>query len=161
MPVLETKNFGRISYAAESVIEFPCGLPGFEQLHSFAAVHFDESAPLVFLQSLENAGVSFICLPVLAIDPEYRVEIAPEDLQCIGLPVSTEPRIGEDVLCLAVLTVRKNGPTANLLAPVVVNLRNRKAVQAVVLTPGSSHQHVLLPDDAVDPEPSCEAALCS
>jgi len=45
------------------------------------------------------------------------------------------------VLCLAVLSIRENGPTANLLAPVVINLSNGKGVQAVAVSSGYSHQH--------------------
>ena len=48
-----------------------------------------------------------------------------------GFPLTRQPRIGEDVLCLTVLSIRETGPTANLLAPMVVNLHNRKAVQAM------------------------------
>ena len=30
MPVMETKNFGKISFEPESELEFPSGLPGFD-----------------------------------------------------------------------------------------------------------------------------------
>ena len=52
------------------------------------------------------------------------------------------------MLCLTVLSVRETGPTANLLAPIVVNLRNRKAVQAVAAESDYSHQHALMPEEA-------------
>jgi flagellar assembly factor FliW len=51
--------------------------------------------------------------------------------------------IGREALCLVVLSMREGGPTANLLGPVLINLRNRKAVQAVSMAPGYSHQHAL------------------
>jgi flagellar assembly factor FliW len=66
-----------------------------------------------------------------------------EDIRLLGL--WRAPRIGEDVLCLAVLSIRPEGPTANLLAPVVVNLRNRLAVQAVAPDSEYSHRHPLPP----------------
>jgi len=53
------------------------------------------------------------------------------------------------VLCLAVLSFRPTGPTANLLAPVVVNVANLKAVQAVMADSGYSHQHALAAQEAV------------
>ena len=65
-----------------------------------------------------------------------------------NLSPARQPRIGDDVLCLTVLTVRETGPTANLLAPIVVNLRNRKAVQAVAPESDYSHQYELMPDEA-------------
>jgi flagellar assembly factor FliW len=47
-----------------------------------------------------------------------------------------------------VLSIRETGPTANLLAPIVVNLRNRRAVQAVAAESDYSHQHALMPEEA-------------
>lgn len=160
MPVFETKNLGRISYTPEAVVEFPRGLPGFESQRRFAVVQFADSVPLVFLQSLENAGLSFICLPVLAVDPQYRLEIGVEDLAGLGLPESVQPRIGEDVLCLAVLTLKSSGPTANLLAPIVINLHNRTAMQPVMPEAGYSHQHELLPAEQKMEGQALEIAAC-
>jgi flagellar assembly factor FliW len=47
-----------------------------------------------------------------------------------------------------VLSFQKSGPTANLLAPVVVDLNNHKAVQAVAMESDYSHQHALFPQEA-------------
>src|SRR6478609_12065454 len=131
MPVMETKNFGRLSFESESELEFPSGLPGFESRKRFVAVRFVESDPLVYLQSLEDPGLCFITMPVLAVDPKYRLRVNDDDLGDIGLPGARQPRIGEDVFCLTVLSIREAGPTANLLAPIVINLKTRRAVQAI------------------------------
>jgi flagellar assembly factor FliW len=61
----------------------------------------------------------------------------------IGLRPGSPPRIGDEVLCLTVISIREDGPTANLLAPVVVNLRNRESVQAVAPSSRYSHRHPL------------------
>ena len=143
MPILNTKNLGTISWYPESEIEFPCGLPGFEERRRFAAVHFNHTDPLIFLQSLEDAALCFITLPVRAVDADYRLTVSQEDLRLVGLPADRQPRIGKDVHCLAVLSLREAGPTANMLAPVVINLKNLKAVQAVAQEGGYSHQHIL------------------
>ena len=151
MPVLETTNFGPVSFAPESVFEFPRGLPGFEERRHFVPVQTPQTAPMVFLQSLEDPSLCFITLPVLALDPRYHLQIVEEDLEVLEWLADQQPRIGKDVLCLAVLSVRETGSTANLLAPLVVNLANRKAVQAVAPASNYSHQH-----DLVAPE----AAVC-
>lgn len=53
------------------------------------------------------------------------------------------------LLCLAMVTaVEDLPPTANLLAPVVVNLDNGLAVQAVRSDSVYSHKHPLLPEGA-------------
>jgi flagellar assembly factor FliW len=148
MPVLPSHYFGSISFEAGSVIEFPRGLPGFEQQRRFLLVQIPPSAPVVFLQSTEDPSLCFPALPVQSVDPRYRLRMADEDLELVGLPTHCQPRLGDDVLCLAVLAFRETGPTANLLAPVVVNLSNQRAVQALDLESGYSHQHALFPPEA-------------
>ena len=143
MPIVHSTSFGPVPYEPQAVIEFPRGLPGFDDRRRFVAVRFPESDPVILLQSLENPELCFITLPVLAVDPEYRLEISAEDLASIGLPPVHRPKIGEDVLCLAVVAIRESASTANLLAPVVVNLQNRKAVQAVAPASGYSHRYAL------------------
>ena len=148
MPVMDTKYFGKISFEPDSELEFPGGLPGFDSRRRFVAVRFAESDPLIYLQSLEDPDLCFITMPILAVDPLYKLKVSGEDLDQLGLPQARQPRIGEDVLCLTVLSVRETGPTANLLAPIVVNLRNRRAVQAVAPESEYSHQFALMPQEA-------------
>jgi flagellar assembly factor FliW len=153
MPLLETKHFGRVSYEAGAEMTFPCGLPGFENQRRFLALRFAQSDPLIYIQSLEDPALCFLTAPVLVVDKDYRLRLKPEDLETIGLAAGSEPRIGPDVLCLAVLSVREDAePTANLLAPLVVNPRSQLGVQALAPEPGYSHQHALFPQ---------EAAVCS
>ncbi|HEX3745568.1 MAG TPA: flagellar assembly protein FliW [Bryobacteraceae bacterium] len=147
MPETETANFGTISFAPESVFEFPHGLPGFEDRRRFLPVQHAGSAPIVFLQSMEDPSLCFTTLPIWVIDPQYRLHVTEQDLELLGFPPDRQPGIGADVLCLAVLSIRPAGATANLLAPVVVNLKNYKAVQAVSAESGYSHQHALFPEE--------------
>ena len=152
MPVLETKHFGKLSFEKDSELEFPQGLPGFDDRRRFVAVHFVENDPLIYLQSLEDPALCFITMPILAVDPQYRLKVSGADLSHLGLSSNRQPRIGDDVLCLSVLSLRETGPTANLLAPIVVNLRNRKAVQAVALESDYTHQFALMPQDELPQE---------
>src|SRR5215471_6522498 len=103
MPLLETRNFGPIRYEEDAALEFPRGLPGFEERRRFVALHFDDTDPLVYLQSLEDPGLCFLTMPVRAVDPSYRLQVEPEDTALIGLPPGP-PKIGRDMLCLAVLS---------------------------------------------------------
>ena len=83
--------------------------------------------------------------PVAAIDADYCLEVSGEDLRILGLDEAQQPKSGQEVLCLALLCAPENGQlTANLLAPVVVNLRTRVAVQAVRTDSRYSHRHPIL-----------------
>ena len=74
---------------------------------------------------------------------------AREDLARLALAPEQQLRIGKEVACLAVLTLLESGPTANRLAPIVINIANLKALQAIVQEFGYSHQHVLPPAEAI------------
>ena len=148
MPAFETQQLGTILYDQEAVFEFPRGLPGFDHLRRFAAVHLPKTDPLVYLQSLEDPAVCFLTAPVTAIFPDYRLEACAEDLELVGLAAARQPTLGRDALCLAVVSLRESGPSANLLAPVVVNLRNRQAVQAVSQRGDYSHRYALASEEA-------------
>ena len=145
MPVLKTENFGQIVYEQDAVFEFPAGLPGFEERRRFLLLRFEEHAPLVWLQSLEDADLCFMTLPVLVVDPNYAFTVAAEERAMLGFPTVCRLCIGKNVACLAILSIRESGPTANLLAPLVINLQNRKGVQAIGAGAGYSHRHGLLP----------------
>ncbi|MCU1232529.1 MAG: hypothetical protein JWP63_496 [Candidatus Solibacter sp.] len=149
MSNFETKYFGNIQFDEASVVVFPAGLPAFEEKRRFLALHFQPSAPLVYLQSLEAGELCFVTLPVGAIDPNYQLTMSDDDVERIGLARGRQPAIGSDVLCLAVLSIREGGPTANLLAPVVINLANRLAVQAVAQDVSYSHRHELIVQEAM------------
>jgi flagellar assembly factor FliW len=149
MPSFDTQSFGTVEYEGNSTVEFPQGLPGFEERRRFVALTFPDSKPLVFLQSLEDRSLCFVTLPVLSIDQHYRLEVCEEDLARLGLSPEQQPQIGKDVACISVLTLHESGPTANLLAPIVINLGNLKAVQAIAPESGYSHQHALLPAEVL------------
>ncbi len=145
MPILETKHFGPVAYEEGTELEFPCGMPGFESRRRFLALRFAHSDPVVYLQSMEVPELCFLTVPVLVVDREYRLDVCAEDLEAIGLDPGRQPRIGAEVLCLAVLSVREEGgTTANLLAPLVVNIALRRGVQALMPDSGYSHQHSLV-----------------
>ena len=150
MPECQTKFHGRIVYDENAVFHFPNGLLGFEEETTFLPVEQPLTRPILFLQSLIHADLCFITLPVLVVEPHYLLSIAAEDLNLLELPSGHVPGIGSEVLCLAILTIRPHQPTtANLLAPVVINLATRRAVQAVSVDVPYSHQHPFLsPEDA-------------
>ena len=132
MPRTETKYFGVIDFDAGSAIEFPAGLPGFDTRRHFLALEDVARSPVIFLQSLDEPQLCFLLLPVLAIDPSYRLHVSPDDLLVLELDPARQPEIGADVMCMAIVAIAGEGhPTANLLAPLVVNPATGRAVQAI------------------------------
>jgi flagellar assembly factor FliW len=144
MPELSTKYFGSIEYREEEVVQFPSGLPGFEEETQFLPIEPPVNAPLTFLQSVRRPGLCLLVLPMQGIDPDYQLAITREDLESLGLGTDRQPRIGEEIRCLAVILVAENGlVSANLLAPVIINPANRRGLQAIRVDSIYSHQHPL------------------
>ncbi len=144
MPQLQTKYFGTVSCDQNELFQFPLGLPAFEQEKSFAPLDLPGTEPLLFLQSTSRPDLCFLCFPILVVDPSYSLNITAEDLELLELGRDRQPRIGDDVLVLAFLSMQENHPaTANLMAPVVVNPKNRRAVQAIRCDAVYSHQHAI------------------
>jgi flagellar assembly factor FliW len=147
MPRTLTAYFGELDYTETAVFQFPYGLPGFESERAFLFLQQPQTEPLMFLQSLGNPRLCFLLLPILVADPHYRVDLDAEDLAALHLAPGRQPRIGEDVLCAAILRAgdsEEPEPTANLMAPVVVNLKEQIGIQAIQVESPYSHRHPIL-----------------
>jgi flagellar assembly factor FliW len=122
-------------------LEFPNGIPAFETERRF---RLTDREPLLFLESDRSPELSFLLLPVALIDPDYKLALTAEDRATL------EASAESPLLCLAVITATDDSPpTANLLAPVVINLDRGRAVQAVRSDARYSHKHPLLQEEAV------------
>ncbi len=144
MSEILTTHFGPLDYDDSAVLNFPAGLPGFENQTRFVLVEQPPVAPIVFLQSMTTPNLCFLAAPVNFIDAQYELSITRDDLQVLGMEGKGPFQPGAGVLCLVILTAPENGPlSANLLAPVVVDVRTRRAVQAVRVDSRYSHQHPL------------------
>jgi flagellar assembly factor FliW len=156
VPSLETKYFGILPYAAESVFDFPHGLPGFEAENRFVLIEVADQTPLIFLQSMQRASLCFSAFPVLVADQNYQLAIAPEDLEDLGLDPHRQPALGSEVLVLALISVHgKIRVTANLMAPVVLHVKRRLGLQAIRRDAGYSHEHPIGTDTARPAEGAC------
>lgn len=140
MPEACTRHFGTIQYDDSELMSFPAGLPAFEHLRRFVLLEQASTAPVVFLQSVDDAAVCLPAAPVRAICPDYRLALSSEDLDAL----EARPEEAPELACYAVISIPESGPaTANLLAPVVMNMARRRAVQAVRSDSLYSHRHPL------------------
>jgi flagellar assembly factor FliW len=128
---LQTTNFGTMEIQESSALEFPEGLPGFERCRRFAALEGAGAAGLIFLQSLEQPQLCFVTVPLRALWPDYGMAITAEEKELLGFDACASIPEG-DLTMLAILSfVEGEEPTANLAAPVVVNVGTRRALQLV------------------------------
>lgn len=124
---METAELGRVEFAETDVYHFPQGLPAFEHLRGFLLVQRPHLVPLAFLCSVEQPGLRFICVPVELLAPDYDLHLGEHDRELLEWEGETTQRI-----LLAILTLREGEPpSANLLAPVVLNVGRGRGLQVV------------------------------
>ena len=142
---IDTRRFGTITVADNEQFEVPDGIPGFRSMRRvvlFAAPQVDPDDQAMFwIQDLDNGELAFLCIVPWDVFPNYDVEIDEEEY---------EIERDSDVRILNLVSVRRNGEntllTANLRAPLVIDVRRRRMHQ-VILTDGrwSVHQPVAAP----------------
>ena len=128
--MIDSEHLGSVEVDESSVIELPGGILGFPDQRRYAIVAADDSGLYSWLQSLDEPELAFLAVVPTPFFPAYEPVIPDEDCATIGL---TDPGDAQ-VLCL--VTVGEDAVTANLLGPVVLNVRTRMARQ-VVLTDSS------------------------
>lgn len=127
MATIDTQQFGTLHYSEDAIFEFPEGIPGFEHVRHFVCVERPSLRPITFLQSIDDPGVCFITLPAKAVEPDYQLDLATEDLRALGLA-----QMESSLACLAIVCMPQDAaPTANLLGPVVLSRDTMRGVQAI------------------------------
>ena len=140
---IKTERFGEISYRPGDVLSFPRGIPAFEDRHSWILVGKEDNA-VKWLQNVEDGELA---LPVTTPDvvmPDYNARIPEDDLMLVG---SKDPA---DLALLIVVSIPEGMPwnmTANLRAPILLNLKTRKAVQVIALNEEYPIRHIVFPED--------------
>ncbi len=125
---IHTSRFGLISITNDDVIQFPEGLLGFNELRRF--VLLDDPADEIFawLQSCDEPGIAFPLLEPELFTNNYSVALTRHDLEILGLLTK------EGIRSFAIITIPQDPTqmTANLKAPIVINVAKRVARQCVL-----------------------------
>lgn len=151
MPISQTKFHGDIQYEPQQVLRVPQGLFGFPEEKDFLLLELPSSRPLVFIQSIRSQNLCFLALPVQVVCPDYDLSLRPEDVFALGYSPECAPAMGKDLLCLAILTICERGnATANLAAPLVIDIAAHRGVQAIV-NGAYSPRHTMMPQEALAP----------
>jgi len=126
---IDSTRFGKIEYDKNEIISMARGLMGFDDYQRFILVSLKGQEPFKWLQSIEDSGLAFLLIDPLFFKSNYVVEINPKDLEIINA------KNIDDVTVFVLVSIPKGKPemmSANLLAPLVINKTNMKAVQFVL-----------------------------
>ena len=145
MIVIKSSRFGDLEVAKETLIEFPTGLIGFPQAFNFIMI--DHKPPFSWLQSAEDPNLAFVVIDGFEFGQAFDLKPPLGDKDCDFQP-------DDEYAILLIVTVRPDPrqTTANLKAPLFVNIRNRKGVQVIFDDSRYSTRHPLWTEDAESPD---------
>ncbi|KMT21689.1 flagellar assembly protein FliW [Clostridium cylindrosporum] len=122
---ISTKFFGEIEIDKNSILSFESGIPGFEEYKQYAIIDV-EDRKFKCLQSIDEKDVCLIIISPWDYFESYEFNISDSEVNELGIIESNQ------ALVFNIVTVRENNVTANLIAPIVINILNNKARQIVL-----------------------------
>ena len=118
---------GHLEVPEEIVMSFPTPLWGFPDHREYAIVPAAR-AGLWWLQSVTDAGVTFLLADPFVLDTNYGVDLGETERQALRIQ---QPADALGLVMLTLPTGAGDGATANFRAPLVLNLRARLGMQVV------------------------------
>lgn len=140
--LVKSTRFGELEVVEDQIIDFPYGIPGFYDEKRFVFLDYRPDSPFYFLQSIENADLTFLLIDPFAFFNDYEFALDDELAAEIGLSRDNPPA----VFNIATVKGSLENMTVNLLAPVVINARDRKGRQIVLEKTDYPTRYALFPD---------------
>jgi len=132
---VDSPQFGNLEIENNKLIDFPAGLPGFEECKRFTLVEFDENPQVVaVLQSVDHPEIAFSVTTPDLLGLHYEFSLTEEEQQLLQAT-----RV-DDVAVLLILRADDSPHRrdidlpfkANLMAPLVINAQSRIGIQKII-----------------------------
>ena len=130
---ITTTRFGEIEVQDDRVFEFVMPFIGYDQYKKFVLLEHNQNSNFRWVQSIEMPELAFAVASAALLNIEYVIDLpdsAVEKLQIESV---------EDLLVLNVASIPHNNPreaTINLLAPIIMNLKQKIAGQVILTGSG-------------------------
>ncbi|MFI8688000.1 flagellar assembly protein FliW [Rossellomorea sp. NPDC077527] len=125
---INTKYHGEIDVKSEEVLTFEQGIPGFGEEKQFVLMPLPENEWFHILQSVTTPQLGFVVTDPFLFFKEYDFELDQASVELLENPTEKEVQV------LSILTVRETlqESTANLQAPIIINLANQRGKQVIL-----------------------------
>jgi flagellar assembly factor FliW len=126
--VIKTSRFGLVELKSEDVLTFPEGLLGFQSLRQFVLLDDPNDDIFAWLQSCEVPQIAFPVLEPELFGHKYAINLNRSDLDSLKLNADQTPGY------LTIITIPDDATemTANIKAPIAINVEQRLARQCVL-----------------------------
>ena len=139
----ETAHFGSLELEDKDILIFPDALYGFDKEREFALLPLDPNieSPMDWLQSLRTRELAFIVTDPFLFVPQYKMVLSDSEKEQLKIEST------ESVAVRVIVTIPKihTEMTANLVAPLVINQKNKLAKQIVLTSAEYDTKHPLIP----------------
>jgi len=137
--IVQTGRFGQITVGSEEEIRIPAGLLGFPQFTRFCLVDPADDTLILWLQSLEDPSIAFPLLEPKIFKADYVARLSAAELRDLQLDNINQSAV------FSVLTIPEDATqmTANLKAPIVINLKAQIARQVVLQESEYTIKHLM------------------
>ena len=130
---IDSPAFGPIDVDTDKIIEFPHGLPGFENCQHFTFVEDGDSGAVLQMQSVDDPAVVFSVTDPKTLGVNYEFALSDEEVSTLALTSAADAAV-------AVIVRKDNGNgspadaglKANFMAPLVINTVSRRGMQKVM-----------------------------
>jgi flagellar assembly factor FliW len=138
--LINTKYLGETTITQEQILSFPQGPLGFESHHEFVLLSIPDNNHFKFLQDINNTCISFLLINPWDFFRNYEINVPKEELAKIGIQ-SNENK--PTVYNIVTLGKKFTESTGNLLAPIVLNIADKKGKQFVLNDTNYTTRHKL------------------
>ena len=123
-----TRDFGKIEIAQSDIISFKAGIPGFENLEDFVLLPLADESPFIIMQSVSDPDVAFVTVEPGNLIQDYEFEISDKAEKELKIESVS------NLLILNIITLKNHikNSTANLSAPIVINLEEKLGKQIIL-----------------------------
>ena len=125
---IQTTRFGQVEFTADDLIEIPEGILGFSNLTRFVLLDDPTDDVFAWLQCCERPDIAFPVLEPEFFSANYKFTLTKSDME--ALRIKSLDRV--KVFCIVTIPEDPANMTANLKAPILINVPEKIARQCVL-----------------------------
>ncbi len=137
--IIATGRFGQLTVGEDATVVIPQGILGFPEYTRYCLIDPSDDTLILWLQSLENPNVAFPVLEPKVFRVDYTAKLSSAELRELKLENVNQSAV------LSILTIPEDVSqmTANLKAPIVLNLKQQLGKQVVLQENEYSVKHLM------------------
>ena len=132
----KVKYYGRFDFVSPII--------GFNDLKQYTIIDYKPDSPFKWLQSVEDMDLAFPITLCSFFGIDYQFDIPDEEAERLEIETA------DDVFVCNIANIPQSNPhgaTINMVAPIVVNIANKKAMQIILKNTDFEVRHRLFDDE--------------